>query len=162
MERALYQSNSTPPQTKRKIQRLGYFQNILNFKRLHAVAKRIHKIAKRTAWRNYVSTITHSTSTKEIWGVIKSFSGFKKTTNSPIFINGNFVFNITEKAETQAVYFKSNMYRVDVFNYSREDISLIDISANSFQEEKYNNRLSLGELNAAIKSLKKQKILRGR
>ena len=49
------------------------------------------------------------------------------------------------------------MHSNDAFNHSHEDIQLVDQAANNFQNEEYNDRLKLHELENAINSLDKDK-----
>lgn len=49
--------------------------NHIIFKKLRASSRRIIKEAKRVSWENYVSTISTSTPTKEIWNKIRSLQG---------------------------------------------------------------------------------------
>ena len=49
--------------------------NILEYRRLHAAAIAIHKFSKRQAWRKYSSQITQKTTPKQVWKIIKSFTG---------------------------------------------------------------------------------------
>ncbi|CAL4145127.1 unnamed protein product, partial [Meganyctiphanes norvegica] len=49
------------------------------------------------------------------------------------------------------------MYRREQFNYLHEDIQIIDRAANSMQNEQYNSRFTLHEMENAIESLKPDK-----
>ena len=77
-------------------------QNILTYKRLTAVAIKIHKLAKRLAWRRYISKITNQTSSKEIWNIIRSFKGLRKVKNSPLLLNNIEIHDVEEKANVFA------------------------------------------------------------
>ena len=54
-------------------------------------------------------------------------------------------------------HYQNNMYRQDAFNRTHEDLQLIDQAANNFQNETYNERIKLHEIENAINSLDSDK-----
>ena len=131
--------------------------NVLNYRKLTAAARKIHKMAKRLAWRKYVSQITPKTSSKDIWNIIRNFRGYSPRTLSPLKKNGSLTFNTEEKCNILGETFQSNMFRRTFPKYSREDISLIDSAAKGMEDEDYNNRFNMHELDEAIEALDSDK-----
>ncbi|CAL4134526.1 unnamed protein product, partial [Meganyctiphanes norvegica] len=123
---------------KNKMKRQPTPQNIQNYRRLHAAARKIHKLAKRTAWRNYISRISPKTKPKDIWRTIRNFKGLKNTNRSNLLHNKTVIHNTQEKSELLVKYFQSTMHKQNIFNYTHEHIQLIDRTANSFHNETYN------------------------
>ena len=142
---------------RRKMERYPSRPNIMNYRRLTAAAIKVHKLAKRLAWRKYVSRITPKTSSKEIWGIIRSFKGLQKVNNSPLLVNNALIFDTQDKSNIIAKHLQSCMYRREAYNYLHEDIQLIDRTANGMQDEAYNSRFTLHELNDAIEALNPDK-----
>ena len=131
-------------------------QNIQNYRRLHAAAKKIHKLAKRTAWRNYISKIYPKAKPKDIWRIIKNIKGIKTTKRSHIIHNNRIIHDIKIKAELFVNYLQGTMNKQNNYNYTHEDIQLIDNTANNFQNEIYNQRFTMHEMEHCINTLKKQ------
>ena len=138
---------------KNKMNRTPTQQNIQNYRRLHAAARKIHKLAKRTAWRNYVSTISPKTKPKDIWKIIRNFKGLKTTKRSNLLQNDRIIYNIKEKTELHAQFFQSSMNRQDIDNIPHEDIQLIDRIANSLNDDIYNDSFKIHEIENAIDAL---------
>ena len=137
---------------KCKIKRQPTPQNIQNYRRLHAAARKIHKLAKRTAWRNYISKISPKTKPKEIWRIIRNFKGLKNTKRSSILHYNTVIHNIQEKSEIFVRNYQQTMHR-QIINYPHEHIQLIDRTANSHHNETYNQRFKMHELENAIETL---------
>ena len=142
---------------KNKMKRQPTPQNIQNYRRLHAAARKIHKLAKRTAWRNYISSINPKTKPKDIWRIIRNFKGLKNSKRSNILHNNTTVHNIQEKSELLVKYFQSTMYSQNILNYTHEHIQIIDRAANNFHNEIYNQRFKMHELENAIETLPSDK-----
>ena len=83
-------------------------QNILSYRRLNAAAKKVHKLAKRLAWKKYVNKITADTTTKEVWQMIKHFGGRRKFTRSPLLQNNNLIHNIQQKSEILVLHYQKH------------------------------------------------------
>ena len=120
---------------KRKMINQGTWANILNYRKLDAAARKIHKMAKRLAWRKYVSQINPKTSSKDLWNIIRNFKGFNPRTFSPLLKNGVLHFDIQEKADIIGKHFHTNMYRLNRPNYTREEIRIIDRASKSLFNE---------------------------
>ena len=84
-------------------------------------------------------------------------AGLRKIKNSPLLVNNIEVFDAQDKANIIAKDLQSKMYRRERYNYNHEDIQIIDRAANSMQNEEYNARFTLHEMNRAIDSLNPEK-----
>ena len=136
-----------------KMVKQGTPANVLNYRKLSAAARKIHKMAKRLAWRKYVSQITPKTSSKDIWNIIRNFKGYSPRTLSPLLKNGILTFNTEAKCNILGEHFQSNMFRQNRPKYSEEDILFIDGVAKGMKGEDYNNRFQMHELEDAIEAL---------
>ena len=132
--------------------------NINSYKRLSAAATRVHKTAKRLAWRSYIETITEKTTTAEIWRVIKAFKGRNYQIRSPIEDDEeNLIYDIQEKAEKHVNHLQKTMYSDILFDYTNEELRSIDVAANNNSETDYNIRFKIHELENAVSNLKPDK-----
>ncbi|GFX98902.1 RNA-directed DNA polymerase from mobile element jockey [Trichonephila clavipes] len=80
--------------------------NMIAFNKARARARKIHRQRKRKSWIKYVSNITCSPSSKEVWNKIRKLSG--KYSASPVFrliSNGVSVNTIPDIASTLAETF---------------------------------------------------------
>ncbi|GFR18563.1 uncharacterized protein TNCT_536211 [Trichonephila clavata] len=79
---------------------------MIAFNKARARTRKIHRQRKRDSWIKYVSNITCSTSSKEIWNKIRKLSG--KYSASPVSMlvsNGVSINTIPEIANTLAETF---------------------------------------------------------
>lgn len=53
------------------------YDNLIEYKQLRTRTRRIFKDSKRNSWANFISSMTSSTSTTEIWKKIKKLNGMK-------------------------------------------------------------------------------------
>ncbi|GFX18501.1 RNA-directed DNA polymerase from mobile element jockey [Trichonephila clavipes] len=80
--------------------------NMIAFNKARARARKIHRQRKRESWIKYVSNITCSTSSKEVWNKIRKLSG--KYSASPVSMlvsNGVSVNTLPDTANTLAETF---------------------------------------------------------
>ncbi|GFR09476.1 uncharacterized protein TNCT_707631 [Trichonephila clavata] len=79
---------------------------MMAFNKARVLARKIHRQRKRESWIKYVSNITCSTSSKEVWNKIRKLSG--KYSASPVSMlvsNGVSINTIPEIANTLAETF---------------------------------------------------------
>ncbi|GFW62633.1 RNA-directed DNA polymerase from mobile element jockey [Trichonephila clavipes] len=80
--------------------------NMIAFNKARARARKIHRQRKRETWIKYVSNITCSTSSKEVWNKIRKLSGkFSASPVSMLVSNGVSVNTIPDIANTLAETF---------------------------------------------------------
>ena len=137
---------------KNRMQRNKSQQNILEYRRLHAAAIRIHKLAKILAWKNYVNKITADTTSKEVWQMIRSFGGRRKFTRSPLIQNNTLVHDIQQKAEILVTQYQKTMFDEHIHEYNHEFALIIDKAMRDMelQNKKYNKPFTKHELENAI------------
>ena len=73
--------------------------NIINYKRLHAIARHTVKTSKQKSMEDYVSSLTHDTPIGKVWNKVKAFKTSYSPQTYPLEINGVPILNPTDKAE---------------------------------------------------------------
>ena len=138
---------------KNRMRRRPTRENILTYRRLHAAAIRVHKVARRTAWRAYVNKITSTASSKEIWNMIRRVKGFGTIPRSPIYNGNHLTFNIQEKAEVLVLHYKSQMFKLIDPRSPLVNTGEIDRAAVGYKNAPYNKRYHPHEIITATNSL---------
>ncbi|GBL78442.1 putative RNA-directed DNA polymerase from transposon X-element [Araneus ventricosus] len=64
-------------------------ENHIAFKRAKALARRIRRRSQRESWINFVSSLTSSTSSKQLWKKVKAANGIYREFSFPILNTGN-------------------------------------------------------------------------
>ena len=149
-------AKATALRRRAKMEKHPSLENVLSYRRLSAAATKVHKLAKRQAWRKYLEKITKDTTSTEIWRIIKAFKG-KRQLRSPLKIEDELIFDIQRKAEKHAQHFQQNMYSNNIFDYTREDRTTIDNAANDRTVTDCNKNFTSFELSNAINTLESEK-----
>ncbi|GFX95438.1 putative RNA-directed DNA polymerase from transposon X-element [Trichonephila clavipes] len=68
-------------------------ENLLAFKKAKANARRVRRQSQRQSWIRYVSSLTSSTSSKQLWKKIKAANGIYREFSFPILQTSNSVFS---------------------------------------------------------------------
>ena len=76
---------------------------------------------------------------------------------SPLKIEDELIFDIQRKAEKHAQHFQQNMYSNNIFDYTREDRTIIDNAANDRTVTDCNKKFTSFELSNAINTLESEK-----
>ena len=102
---------------KRKAIKSMIYDDVLEYKKLKALAQRITRTAKKTYWANYCNTLNRFSSTKEIWKKVKKLTNIIDGNNDkghiPLNLNGTFINDNYQKANTLADYFGNCMNYAD-------------------------------------------------
>ncbi|GFS48761.1 putative RNA-directed DNA polymerase from transposon X-element [Trichonephila inaurata madagascariensis] len=128
--------------------------NMIAFNKARARARKIHRQRKRESWIKYVSNITCSTSSKEVWNKIRKLSG--KYSASPVSMlvsNGVSVNTIPDIANTLAETFAKTSScdnYTPAFQALKRREERVKLNFSSSNEEGYNSPLTLLELRAAL------------
>ncbi|GFX16062.1 RNA-directed DNA polymerase from mobile element jockey [Trichonephila clavipes] len=128
--------------------------NMIAFNKARAHARKIHQQRKRETWIKYVSNITCSTSSKEVWNKICKLSG--KYSASPVSMlvsNGVSVNTIPDIANTLAKTFAKTSScdnYTPAFQALKRREERVKLNFSSSNEEGYNSPLTLRELHAAL------------
>ncbi|GFT42945.1 uncharacterized protein TNCV_1615151 [Trichonephila clavipes] len=126
---------------------------MIAFNKARACARKIHRQCKRESWIKYVSNITCSTSSKEVWNKICKLSG--KYSASPVSMlvsNGVSVNTIPDIANTLAETFAKTSScdnYTPAFQALKRREERVKLNFFSSNEEGYNSPLTLHELHAA-------------
>ncbi|GFU37160.1 putative RNA-directed DNA polymerase from transposon X-element [Trichonephila clavipes] len=68
-------------------------ENLLAFKKAKANASRVRRQSQRQSWIRYVSSLTSSTSSKQLWKKVKAANGIYREFSFPILQTSNSVFS---------------------------------------------------------------------
>ncbi|GFV61772.1 RNase H domain-containing protein [Trichonephila clavipes] len=72
-------------------------ENLLAFKKAKANARRVRHRNRRQSWIRYVSSLTSSTSSKQLWKKVKAANGIYRKFSFPILQTSNSVFSSPEE-----------------------------------------------------------------
>ncbi|GFW75431.1 probable RNA-directed DNA polymerase from transposon X-element [Trichonephila clavipes] len=128
--------------------------NMIAFNKVRACARKIHWQHKRESWIKYVSNITCSSSSKEVWNKIRKLSG--KYSASPVSMlvsNGVSVNTIPDIANTLAETFAKTSScgnYTPAFQALKCQEERVKLNFSSSNKEGYNSPLTLCELCAAL------------
>ena len=89
--------------------------------------------------------------------MIKAFKGGINLTRSPLETNDQTIYDTQEKADLHGEHYQQTMYSDNLFDYTREELRIIDTAANDNSVQGYNERFNIIELQKAIEDLEKDK-----
>lgn len=135
-------------------------ENLIELKRTKAMAKRILKQSRINSWKEYVSSITKDTPTKEIWQKIRRIKGIKVANTTTTLITENKI--ITDPQEITNHIAKSFHSNSSTNNYNKDFQGIKRIAEQTEIKIENNNdpinyRLTYKELNNVIQELKDNK-----
>ena len=91
---------------KNKMKRTRDLDDRQTYYRLRGVAQHTMKEAERQYWREYCSTLDHTSKMSQVWGTIKKMSGVRSRPPIPTIVDGGVVYSSNkEKAELFAKNF---------------------------------------------------------
>uniref|UniRef100_T1I2R8 Endo/exonuclease/phosphatase domain-containing protein n=1 Tax=Rhodnius prolixus TaxID=13249 RepID=T1I2R8_RHOPR len=134
-------------------------ENLAKYKILRSKARRIIKESRKESWRQFVSTISQSTPSSEIWKKIKAIIGVRSTTQIPgLNINGSVKTEDLDKAELFAEAFAkvsgSDKYPNDFLSIKlEEENQAIDFSEEGCNQN-YNIPFKMWELERSLSKSK--------
>ncbi|GFT03934.1 probable RNA-directed DNA polymerase from transposon X-element [Trichonephila clavipes] len=106
--------------------------NLIAFKRAKALARRIRRQCQRESWIQYVSSITSSTTSQQLWRKVKAANGLYREFNIPIL-------------ETSTALFSSPLDVANLIGETFASVSSSDSYSPAFQATK--NRLERTPIN---------------
>ncbi|GFU38113.1 probable RNA-directed DNA polymerase from transposon X-element [Trichonephila clavipes] len=106
--------------------------NLIAFKRAKALARRIRRQCQRESWIQYVSSITSSTASQQLWRKVKAANGLYREFNIPIL-------------ETSTALFSSPLDVANLIGKTFASVSSSDSYSPAFQATK--NRLERTPIN---------------
>jgi ribonuclease HI len=136
---------------------LGDIERWIAFKKARAIFRKTILHAQRTAWQNFLQTITSKTSSAEVWRKVRALRGPFSTPNITLKLNGNAIAEPEKVADSLAYYFskKSDGTSSDpLFMAHRSVCELNPIVFPPDQTEWYNQPLQLYELERALSTSK--------
>ncbi|GFV17745.1 putative RNA-directed DNA polymerase from transposon X-element [Trichonephila clavipes] len=72
-------------------------ENLLAFKKAKVKARRVRRQSQRQSWIRYVSSLTSSTSSKQLWKKVKAANGIYREFSFPVLQTSNSVFSSPEE-----------------------------------------------------------------
>lgn len=82
--------------------------NLIDYQRKRAIARKVIKSSKKNAWRQFCSSIGREVKLGDIWAMIKKMSGKRKAVKIPVLIDGEYMaITNKEKAELLGKKFAS-------------------------------------------------------
>ena len=132
---------------KRKYQRTADLIDLVEYKKLKAIAQRTVRRARFTHWKKFCASLNHNTPTSKVWNKIKSTSCSELNINKTYPIKdqtGRFVDDPSLKSNIIANYFSQKLFIEDL-NDTYPTIEKED-THNQF----LNDKLSIKELYTAI------------
>ena len=105
---------------RRRWKQRNSMENRLSFKKQQAIVKRLIKTAKRSSWREFVSSINRETPSSVIWKRIKSISGMSQSSPSAIVHEEKVVVDKQEQARLFGEHFSTKCSLKD--NHEDEDL----------------------------------------
>ncbi|GFT26297.1 putative RNA-directed DNA polymerase from transposon X-element [Trichonephila clavipes] len=106
--------------------------NLIAFKRAKALARRIRRQCQRESWIQYVSSITSSTTSQQLWRKVKAANGLYRDFNIPIL-------------ETSTALYSSPLDVANLIGKTFASVSSSDSYSPAFQATK--NRLERTPIN---------------
>ncbi|GFV44604.1 putative RNA-directed DNA polymerase from transposon X-element [Trichonephila clavipes] len=106
--------------------------NLIAFKRAKALARRIRRQCQRESWIQYVSSITSSTTSQQLWRKVKAANGLYRDFNIPIL-------------ETSTALYSSSLDVANLIGKTFASVSSSDSYSPAFQATK--NRLERTPIN---------------
>lgn len=130
-------------------------ENLIEFKKHRAKAKRIIKDAKRKSWENYASSININTSSQEMWNKINRIKSRPSRIIAGISQNNNWITNTEEITNTFASHFSnvssSNSYsEIFLSHKNQQEKRPLDFSTSI--DFSYNLPITMEELKFSLKS----------
>lgn len=73
----------------RRLRKFPIMINVMEYKRLRAVARRVIKDAKRNSWRKFCNTLGPETPVRKLWSAVHRMSGICKRRAIPVLLKGD-------------------------------------------------------------------------
>lgn len=73
----------------RKLRKYPVLDNVMEYKKERAVARRVIKNAKRDSWRSFCGTLSPETPIKQLWMIIHRMSGIYRKPSIPALLEGD-------------------------------------------------------------------------
>ncbi|GFT35330.1 putative RNA-directed DNA polymerase from transposon X-element [Trichonephila clavipes] len=129
-------------------------ENLLTFKKAKANARRVRRQSQRQSWIRYVSSLTSSTSSKQLWKKVKAANGIYREFSFPILQTSNSVFSSPDEianilGETFQSISSTASYNSSFLEIKRQaERTPINFSTRSFFP--YNCNFTMTELKKAL------------
>ena len=143
---------------QRKYQRSLLIVDGISYKRCKALAKNVLNKAKKTSWKNYVSSINSNTPMSKIWKRIRKIRGIYQNILSPcLVVDDEPITEKDEVAEIMASHYasiSSNNSYDPRFRRARQTLER-NLNFDTCEELPYNNPISILELERMLSSSSK-------
>ena len=133
-------------------------ENFILLKKSQAMARRVIKAAKRKSWREYVSRITRSTPSKDVWNMVRAIQGkFKHFGPRYLRIAGRMVTNPRLIANAVGDTFRQNSADVNCsegFRARKREMELHMPNFGPGDDMPYNRPFEMHELERVLRRVK--------
>lgn len=138
----------------RLLRRYPTVDNLIQYKRCRALARRVIKSAKRDSWREYCSSLSGDTPISQLWSTVRRMNGIGKKVDIPVLVVGaSTAMTPAEKANLLVESFRK-VHSFD--NVDQESRDMMNQSVGGFvyshelMSDDFNVFFSLDELKRAI------------
>lgn len=134
-----------------RYRRTQHQEDLVNFKKLKAVSRRILKESKRKSWMNFVSSISPNTTPAQVWTKIKQIKGQNTTYNIPSILDEKDepITKSQDIANTLAKHYFEKTVNQDIPQRPKKQAMNIGQS-----EKTINHPFTLQELKLALSSMR--------
>lgn len=127
--------------------------NKIEFKRARAIARRTILVSKNQSWQKYVSSISTSTPTSEVWQKVRAIRGKKFPQVSPVLdVNGYITSEPQEVVEALADHFRevSSTSNYDLSFLRYKNANEVPLDFNEPETSFYNKPFLMKELDIVL------------
>lgn len=140
------------------LRRYPTYSNLVNFKQAKAKARYIRRQAEKTSWRDYVSSLNSTVTSKRLWDQLRKFRGDYSAYTIPILTSADIQTTIQEQADILGEHFyniSSSANYSDTFIKHKQTAEKQKLPLTGASHEAYNQPLTLQELNIVLSNGKK-------
>ena len=143
---------------RKAMERRPTIQNIIEYKRYAAKAKRCIKKAKKETWRKFCNSITPETPTKEVWNMIRKMNGNSIPRNITLIEDNRIITDEESQAKTFADKIQEIGENAVNHPITEEQKLRIQQAKNNNLGTEYNSRFTMEELRECIRTLPSEKV----
>lgn len=140
------------------LRRYPTYTNLINFKKAKARARYIRRQAEKSSWKDYVSSINSSVTSKKLWDCLRKFKGDYSSYALPLLTPSGIQTTLQEQADILGEHFyniSSSANYSDAFIKYKQSAEKQRLPIASSSNEPYNAPLTLQELNRVLSAGKK-------
>ena len=129
-------------------------ENLILLRRAEAIVKRCCRTRKRKSWKEYCSTLTSTTDTRNVWKKVRKLTNTTSRVNNPIIIEDNIITDTESKVELIADEFQKNMTIPAPKRETNYMILPVALAMSDIENSLYDTKFSRYELDIVLAKLK--------